>query len=79
MEAYNLLTLTQYPVNEAQGLLYLEIDKMYVILEKVALTPNNIEYGHLYSYYEINNEIYEGFHTTDYRPFIKTQEQLRLF
>ena len=79
MTAKNLLTNREYNVNEAQGLLYLEIEGMYVILQKIMITPKEIEYGHLYSHYEINNDIYEGFYTTDYKAFVKEQEQLRLF
>jgi hypothetical protein len=78
-QAYNLLTNTRYIVNEYRGVLYIEFATGYLILEKVALTPKDIEYGHLYSYYSINGEIYESFYTTDYKAFVKEREQLRLF
>ena len=79
MKAYNLLTNTTYFVNDYKGLLYIDFLSGYLIMEKVDLKPNEIEHGFLYSYYRINGEIYESFYTTDYKVFIKSQEQLRLF
>lgn len=79
MNAYNLLTNMRYLVNDYKGVIYIDFLAGYMILEKVDIKPKDIEKGLLYSYYSINGEIYDSFYTTDYKAFVKAQEQLRLF
>ena len=40
---------------------------------------NEIEYGMNYSYYYIDDVLYDSFLTNDYKPFAKEIEQLALF
>lgn len=81
MIAKDLLQNKPYEVKKYNNVLYIELDSGYMILEKTDLKLEQIEYGHLYSFYKINDEpiIYDSFYTTDYKAFVKEQEQLRLF
>ena len=79
MNAYNLLTNTRYLVNEYKGVLYIDFLAGYMILEKVDIKPKDIEKGFLYAYYSVDGKLYDTFYTTDYKTFVKVQEQLRLF
>ena len=79
LKAANLYNSKNYDVYQEKNLLFLIIGKYYFVLIKTDINKNTIEYGFLYSFYEINDKIYDGFFTTDYRPFFNTFEQLSLF
>ena len=81
MIAKDLLQNKPYEVKKYNNVLYIELDSGYMILEKTNLKLEQIEYGHLYSFYKINDEpiIYDSFYSTEYKCFTKQHEQLALF
>ena len=95
MIAYNLLEshpeyLKGYPnsnvpyeVNTYKDILYIETNDSqlpYQILQRSDVKESDIEFGHLYSHYKIDNIIYDSFLTNNYKAFASDQnKQLTIF
>lgn len=82
MIAINIYSKLQYKVYKYKDVLYIylkHIDKYY-ILKKSYIKLDDIEEGKEFSYYKINNELYTGFYSTEYKCFANTTkiEQMRL-
>lgn len=76
MKAINLLNNKEYEVKQYKNVLYYETGDSslpYYILTPSEEKESEIEYGYLYTFYKIGDQLYDGYLSNVYKSFATDQ------